>query len=281
MKRKRLLLHICCAPDAAFIPDHLSGEWDVTCFFFNPNIFPSDEHDRRAAEMKRLAAEKGYDLISPSYQPDRFSNWAADYLYHPEKSGRCSKCYRLRLEETAAYAGEHGYDAFASVLTVSPHKPAERVNRIGQAVARKMGVHYLDSDFKKEDGYRESVKEARRLGLYRQDYCGCESSLQYRTMFKSASAQAILTLVAGKRIGIYDVQSFRKWLDRHQQDTGFLFYTEKPTKAVFREAYELRVFLEPDNQLEWRQRIFEKKNIPVSLLDIGRVSNRDIFQDPF
>ena len=79
MKRKRLLLHICCAPDAAIIPDRLSDDWDVTCFFFNPNIFPSDEHDRRAAEMRRLAAEKGYDLVSPSYQPDRFSSWAADY----------------------------------------------------------------------------------------------------------------------------------------------------------------------------------------------------------
>lgn len=280
MKRKKLLLHICCAPDAAIIPDRLSDDWDVTCFFFNPNIFPSDEHDRRAAEMRRLAAEKGYDLVSPAYQPDRFSSWAAEYLYHPEKSGRCSKCYRLRLEETAAYAAEHGFDAFATVLTVSPHKPADRVNRIGQAVARKTGVHYLASDFKKDNGYGESVKESARLDLYRQDYCGCESSLHYRTMFKSASTQDALTCVTGKRIGIYDVQSFRKWLDRHGQYTGFLFYQVKPTKAVFREAYELRIFLEPDEYLSWRKRIFEKKDIHLSVLDIGRVSNRDIFQDP-
>ena len=281
MKRKKLLLHVCCAPDGAYIPDHLTPEWDVTCFFFNPNIFPSDEHDRRAAEMKRLALEKGYALVTPAYQPDRFHEWAAEYLYQPEKSGRCSRCYRMRLEETAVYARDNGFDAFATVLTVSPHKDAERVNRIGSTVGRAVGVYYLSTDFKKGGGYQKSIVESRKLGLYRQDYCGCESSLQYRDMFKAATGQSVIPLISGERVGIYDVQRFRKWLDRQGYQTGFLFYEEKPTKAVFRESYAERIFLEPSDQLPWRERIFEKKHIEVSRMRLTDVSSRDIFRDAF
>jgi len=278
--RKKLLLHICCAPDAAYIPDMLADEWDVTCFFYNPNIFPSDEHDKRAAEMKRLAQEKGYKLVSPDYQPDRFHDWADEYLYQPEKAGRCSRCYHMRLEETARYAADHGFDAFASVLTVSPHKSVDRVNRIGNRVADQVAITYLESDFKKQGGFQKSVDEARQHDLYRQDYCGCESSLRYREMFKAVVSQEQVALVRGDTVGIHDVREFRKWLDRNSQASGFLFYGDKPTRAVFREAYAERILLEPSDQVDWRERILLKKKIRVLKMKLNQVSSREMFLDP-
>ncbi len=279
--RRKLLLHICCAPDAAYIPDTLSGKWNVTCFFYNPNIYPEAEYRKRADEMKRLAEEKGYPLISAPYQPDRFDERTKGRQYEPEKSGRCSLCYRIRLEETAQTARDNGFDAFATVLTVSPHKLVDRINRIGEAVASHFGIPYLPSDFKKEDGFRRSVLEARRLDLYRQDYCGCESSLQYREMFKDACGQEEILLVRSIRPGIVDIQQLRKHLDRNAGQTGFLFYDETPTPAVFREAYSMRIFLEPESNLVWRRKIFAKKGIRISEPPIDTLVSRDIFRDAF
>lgn len=278
--KKKLLLHICCAPDAAHIPDTLADDWDVTCFFYNPNIFPSDEHDKRAAEMYRLAREKGYQLVAPDYQPDSFHDWAGEYLYLPEKAGRCSRCYHMRLEETARYAADHGFDAFASVLTVSPHKPVDRVNRIGKRVGDQVAITYLESDFKKQGGFQKSVDAARKHALYRQDYCGCESSLRYRDMFKAVISQDRVALVSGDNVGIHDVREFRTWLDRNGHHSGFLFFQAKPTKAVFREAYAESIFLEPADQLDWRERILAKKKIPVMKLKLDQVSTREMFLDP-
>ena len=278
--KKKLLLHICCAPDAAWIPEKLERDFQVTCFFYNPNIYPAEEHEKRAAEMRRLAEEKGYRLAEPPYTPEVFEARTAGLRFQPEKAGRCSICYRLRLEETARYAKENGFDLFATVLTVSPHKTVDRVNRIGEAVAKKYGVTYLPSDFKKEDGFRISVEESRKYDLYRQDYCGCESSLQYRQMFKDAVNQAVVPLVKGERVGIYDVQSFRRWLDRKRLKTGFLFFQSPPTAAVFKEAYEEKLFLEPSENLSWRERIFNKKGVKVRELKLSEIANRDIFSDP-
>ncbi len=279
--RKKLLLHICCAPDAAYIPDSLAAEWEVTCFFYNPNIYPEAEYQKRADEMTRLAKAKGYPLISAPYEPDRFDERTQGHQYEPEKSGRCSLCYRIRLEETARTARENVFDAFATVLTVSPHKLVDRINRIGEAVARDADIPYLPSDFKKQDGFRLSVLEARRLDLYRQDYCGCESSLHYRDMFKAACRQEDILLVRSIRPGIVDIQHLRKHLDRDGHHTAFLFYDETPTPAVFREAYGMRIFLEPEGNLVWRRKIFRKKGIRISEPPIDTIVNRDIFRDAF
>ncbi len=278
--RKKLLLHICCAPDAAWIPEKLAGEYDVTCFFYNPNIYPASEHEKRAAEMRRLAEEKGYSLVEPPYNPDIFEEQTRKLAFQPEKGGRCAICYRLRLEKTAEFAKEHGFELFATVLTVSPHKLVERVNRIGKAVAEKYGITYLPSDFKKEDGFRKSVEESRKYHLYRQDYCGCESSLRYRRMFKDAEKQAWVPLVTGDRIGIYDIQSFRRWLDRKELKTGFMFFQTVPTVPVFKEAYEEKIFLEPAENMAWRRRIFDRKERTVRNIKLSEISNRDIFSDP-
>ncbi|MCK5878192.1 MAG: epoxyqueuosine reductase QueH [Holophagae bacterium] len=279
--KKKLLLHICCAPDAAWIPEKLEHDYEVTCFFYNPNIYPAKEHEKRAEEMRRLADVKGYRLAAPPYEPEAFEQRTHHLKYQPEKEGRCSICYRLRLEETARYARDNGFDIIATVLTVSPHKLIERVNRIGQAVAGKYDIAYLSSDFKKEDGFRKSVEKSREYDLYRQDYCGCESSFRYRQMFKNAGSQKFVPLVMGERIGIYDVQSFRRWLDRKGLKTGFLFFESHPTAAVFKEAYEEGIFLEPAEKFEWRKRIFGKKGQKLREIDLSDIANRDIFSDPF
>ncbi|NOZ13023.1 MAG: epoxyqueuosine reductase QueH [Acidobacteria bacterium] len=279
--KKKLLLHICCAPDASWIPEKLEQNYEVTCFFYNPNIYPEEEHEKRADEMRRLAETKGYRLAVPPFEPEKFDRRTATLRHQPEKAGRCSICYRIRLEKTAAYAKENGFDLFATVLTVSPHKRVERVNRIGKAVAEKYGVEYLPSDFKKDDGFKKSVEESKKYKLYRQDYCGCESSLRYRKMFKDAETQAFVPLVPGKKVGIYDVQSFRRWLKRKGLKTGFLFFETQPTAAVFKEAYEESIFLEPVKNLEWRKKIFTKKDRKIKEIPLHSVSNRDIFSDPF
>ncbi len=231
--------------------------------------------------MRRLAEIKGYRLVESPFEPDIFDRRTKHLLYQPEKAGRCSICYRLRLEETARYAKENGFDLFATVLTVSPHKLVERVNRIGMAVAEKYKIRYLESDFKKENGFKKSVEESKKYKLYRQDYCGCESSLRYRKMFKDVETQAFVPLILGEKTGIYDVQSFRRWLNRKNLKTGFIFFTKHPTNAVFREAYEESIFLEPVENLEWRKRIFAKKHKETQEIQLNFISNRDIFSDPF
>lgn len=278
--KKRLLLHICCAPDAAWIPEKLEQDYEVTCFFYNPNIYPAKEHEKRAGEMRRLAEAKGYRLVEPPFEPEVFIKRARHLKFQPEKAGRCSICYRLRLEETARYARTNGFDLFATVLTVSPHKLIQRINRIGEAVAKKYHIPYLSSDFKKEDGFRKSVEESRKYDLYRQNYCGCESSLVYRKMFTNAENQDFVPLVSGERIGIYDIQSYRRWLDRKDLKTGFLFYRFLPARAVFKEAYEENIFLEPVENLAWRKRIFSRKEQTIREIKLSEISNRDIFSDP-
>jgi len=273
-------LHICCAPDGAYIPDKLMSEYDVTCFFYNPNIFPKEEYDKRAGEMKKLAEFKNYKLEVADYNENEFLELAEDLFYLPEKGGRCDLCFYLRMEKTAEFASLNGFDIFSTVLTVSPHKPVERVNNAGLKAGKKFNVEFLPSDFKKQDGYTLSVDETKKYGLYRQDYCGCKSSLVYRNMFKSACTMDEITFFKGEKIGIFDIQSVKKYLNRNNMETGFVFYNVKPTVAVFKEAYDSRIFIEPIENLSWRVKIFSKKGVNTVEKNLSTVANRDIFIDP-
>ena len=173
----RLLLHVCCAPCASGCLEELCEVFRVTCFYFNPNISPEEEHDRRAAELNRLISV--FPLTIPpevsvsAYEPERFHEIARGLEDLPEGGERCFRCYRLRLEETAKKAAAEGYDYFTTTLSVSPYKNAEKLNRIGAELAEQVGVPYLFSDFKKNDGYLRSIRHSREYGLYRQDWCGC------------------------------------------------------------------------------------------------------------
>lgn len=175
--RPPLLLHACCAPCASYVLEYLSAQFAVTVFFCNPNITDPAEYQKRWEELVRLCALAPFGrevtLVADDYRPQDFLAAAYGLEQAPEGGDRCGRCFRLRLSRTAAYAAAHGFDYFATTLTVSPHKNAARINEIGAAVAAETGVGYLASDFKKRGGYQRSIVLSREYGLYRQNYCGC------------------------------------------------------------------------------------------------------------
>lgn len=173
----RLLLHVCCAPCSSGCLEELCEVFRVTCFYYNPNISPQAEYEKRAAELDRLVSvfplRLPPDVSVGIYEPERFDAVARGLEELPEGGERCFRCYRLRLSETAKKAAEEGFDYFTTTLSVSPYKNAEKLNQIGAELAEQFGVPYLFSDFKKNDGYLRSIRKSKEYGLYRQDYCGC------------------------------------------------------------------------------------------------------------
>ena len=172
-----LLLHSCCAPCSSYVLEYLSHYFAITVLYYNPNISPADEFERRAQEQKRLI--EGMPLHHPvsllvgDYQPALFNALSKGHEQDPEGGERCFACYRLRLEEAANVAKEGGYDYFTTTLSISPLKNAAKLNEIGKEMAEKYGVAYLFSDFKKREGYKRSCQLSIEYHLYRQDYCGC------------------------------------------------------------------------------------------------------------
>jgi len=183
-----LLLHICCAPDATVAIERLSQDHEVETFFYNPNIHPREEYEKRLAEMRRVAEQAGVPLHEGPYDDARWFDLARDLMDEPERGRRCEVCFRMRLEATAAFARDRGFQAFAATLTVSPHKDANLVNRLGKEAGERFGIPYLPTDLKKKDGFKRSLDLSRELRLYRQDYCGCLSSLGERERQKPGLA---------------------------------------------------------------------------------------------
>ena len=179
-RRPSLLLHACCAPCSSYVLEYLSEYFDITLFFYNPNISPKEENDYRADELIRLVNEMKLSdkvkMIIGEYEPQKFAEISAGLENLPEGGARCAKCYELRLGESARLAAEGGYDFYTTTLSISPYKNAEWLNSIGVAQGEKYGVRYLVSDFKKKNGYKRSCELSTQYGLYRQDFCGCEYS---------------------------------------------------------------------------------------------------------
>ena len=174
---KRVLLQACCAPCASHCLSELAGKTRVTVYFYNPNLSDREEYEKRRAELLRLIGETGWaDALDCAYAPEDFAAVAAGYEDEPEGGARCARCFRLRLEHTAAAAKENGYDLFGTTLTLSPLKNADLINRIGFEAGERYGVEYLPSDFKKRGGYQHSLDLSREHCLYRQNYCGCAFS---------------------------------------------------------------------------------------------------------
>lgn len=173
--RKRLLLHACCAPCSSYCIEYLKEYFDITLFFYNPNITDKAEFDKRVAELKRLVAEMGLDIevVIPQYDPAEFLDRIKGCEACPEGGDRCSICYALRLERTCRYAQENDFDFFCSTLSISPYKNCEKLNSIGEALAKDKNVCYLPNDFKKKGGYARSVQLSKEYNLYRQNFCGC------------------------------------------------------------------------------------------------------------
>jgi predicted adenine nucleotide alpha hydrolase (AANH) superfamily ATPase len=183
-KRPRVLLHSCCGPCSSSVLELLTKHFDVTLLWYNPNLFPQEEFDRRFAAQLEIIEKMGLtEEVSVLAEPWKH----ADYLRRvegletePEGGKRCTECFRLRLFECAKLAGQYGFEYFCTTLTVSRHKDAERINALGEELGKAFGVAWLPSDFKKRGGELRSQRLSEQYGLYRQNYCGCEFSLRSR-----------------------------------------------------------------------------------------------------
>ena len=178
---ERLLLHSCCGPCSSYVLDVLTKHFDVTLLYYNPNIYPSEEYQKRLGEQLRLLDEmpfeKSVSYMACEYDEGEFLQAAKGFEGEREGGARCEKCFRLRLKKTALEAQKNGFDYFTTTLSVSPHKNAQVLNEIGKELEKEYGVKYLYADFKKKDGYKKSVKLSEEYNLYRQDYCGCRFAL--------------------------------------------------------------------------------------------------------
>lgn len=176
-KVPRLFLHSCCAPCSSYVLEYLSEYFEITVFFYNPNISLEEEYRKRVEEIKRLVREMKFahsvHIEEGSYDPQVFYEMVKGMEKLPEGGERCFKCYRLRMEEAAKAARDGGYDYFTTTLSISPLKNAQKINEIGEELAEIYGVAHLPSDFKKKNGYKRSIELSHEYDLYRQNYCGC------------------------------------------------------------------------------------------------------------
>lgn len=189
----RLLLHVCCAPCSSYVLEYLSEYFEITVFYYNPNIEPAEEYHYRAAEEQRFISEitprHPIHYMEGDFEPGLFHETIRGLEKEPEGGLRCTECFRLRLEKSAQLCRDGGYDYFTTTLTISPLKDANRLNTIGQELAAAYGVRWLPSDFKKRGGYVRSVELSREHHLYRQDYCGCVYS-KAESLERQKAAQA-------------------------------------------------------------------------------------------
>lgn len=180
----KLLLHSCCAPCSSYVLEYLSQYFEITVFYYNPNIYPESEYTKRIWEQQKLIdelpAKHPISFMAGPYDKERFYEMASGLEHVKEGGARCMKCYELRLREAAKIAKNAEFDYFTTTLSISPLKKAERLNEIGQRLGEEYEVEYLLSDFKKKNGYKRSIELSKIYGLYRQDYCGCEFSMENR-----------------------------------------------------------------------------------------------------
>ena len=182
---KKLLLHSCCAPCSSACIERLTPYFDITILYYNPNIEPLEEYEKRKNEEIRFIKEypniHKLDIIDCDYDNDKFLQIAKGLENEPERGKRCLKCYNLRMEYTALKAKELGYDYFATTLTLSPLKDSQVLNKIGYALSKKHNIAYLPSDLKKQNGYKRSIELSKEYNLYRQNFCGCIYSKKIAT----------------------------------------------------------------------------------------------------
>jgi len=177
VNKPSLLLHACCAPCSSYVLEYLSDYFEITLFYYNPNIVKLEEFDKRVKELYKLLGLNGLEdrvkVIVPEYNNNEFYETIKGYENEPERGRRCYKCYELRLRKTAEFAGNNGFDYFCTTLSISPHKNAEWLNEIGERLGKEYNCSYLVSDFKKKGGYLKSIELSKEYDLYRQNYCGC------------------------------------------------------------------------------------------------------------
>lgn len=184
MEKKKILLQSCCAPCSTAVIERLADEFDITILYYNPNIYPEAEYlKRKNEELKyidiyNLKNDNKIKFLDCDYESDVFYSKTKGFEAEREGGARCAICFRLRLEKTARLAKNNGFDIFGTTLTVSPHKNAELINAIGRELSLEYQIEYLQSNFKKQNGYKRSVELSKENDLYRQNYCGCEFALK-------------------------------------------------------------------------------------------------------
>ncbi|MFC1741496.1 epoxyqueuosine reductase QueH [Nanoarchaeota archaeon] len=176
--KPKLLLHVCCAPCSTHCVKELLDDYDVTMYFYNPNIHPYGEYVKRLEDGEKVGALLGVPLVEGEYDPDAWIDLVQGLEEEPEGGRRCGVCFSMRIARAAEHAAENGFDCFTTTMTVSPHKDTGKINSIGENIASKHGVSWLHSDFKKKDGFRKSVAMSDEMGLYRQKHCGCFYSVK-------------------------------------------------------------------------------------------------------
>ncbi len=183
-----LLLHACCAPCSSYVLEYLNNYFDITILYYNPNIYPEEEYQRRLEELKRFLKDCSFAnstiLIETRYQTEEYYDAIKGLENLGERSTRCYQCYEFRMEEACKYAKENHFDYFTTTLSISPYKNSEWVNEIGAKLEQQYSIPYFYADFKKKNGYKRSLELSKEYGLYRQDYCGCEFSKRERVMQK-------------------------------------------------------------------------------------------------
>ena len=177
-ERPELLLHSCCGPCSSYVLEYLSQYYQVTLLWYNPNIWPPEENDKRLYYQRKIIDSLGLHdevkIVLPEYDHDRYLQMVSGLESEPEGGERCTECFRLRLKEAAEAAKKLGIELYCTTLTVSPHKNAEKINALGETIGAEYGVRCLPSDFKKRNGYKRSIELSKEYDLYRQDYCGRE-----------------------------------------------------------------------------------------------------------
>ncbi len=187
--RPKLLLHACCGPCSSYVLEYLAKYFDITIYYYNPNIDTVNEFKKRIAELNRLITEmplaNPVKVIEGKYNNEDFEKIVVGYENDDEGGPRCFKCYRMRLTETVKEAKKNNYDYFCTTLSISPYKNADKLNEIGLELANEYDIKYLVSDFKKKNGYKRSIELSSIYNLYRQDYCGCKYSKMQRDRKKN------------------------------------------------------------------------------------------------
>ena len=183
-----LLLHACCAPCSSYVIEYLASYFDISIYYYNPNIHPRQEYERRLHELESFlprfppALENRVRLIRANYDVREFEN-AVRITENPElaseaeRGERCRRCYELRIKHAYEYAREHSFDWFTTTLSISPFKDADKINNIGEKLEASGGPRFLTGDFKKRNGFKRSLEISKEYGMYRQEYCGCKYSL--------------------------------------------------------------------------------------------------------
>lgn len=179
--RPKLLLHSCCGPCSSYVLSTLTDYFDITVYFYNPNVYPNEEYNKRLKEQIKLINEMNnnkIDIAETFYDDEDYYAYIKGHEKDLEGGTRCHLCYFYRMEKTCIYAKENNYDYFTTTLSVSPYKNSKVLNEIGKSLEEQYNVKYLYSDFKKKDGYKKSIELSKKYDLYRQDYCGCKYSIR-------------------------------------------------------------------------------------------------------